>query len=138
VAYSTRELEDDWYRTVQLLYDLGGSQPALVRWNSYRYQIAGLEDTPMWLLWIINTVVLALAYVARDVDLSGLIAGRKRILSLTSGVALLLVGSTVILVALSDVQEHDPWLVVFLLTAILMMVSGAYIAIRSRKRAQTV
>jgi hypothetical protein len=131
VKYSTHELEDDWYRAVQVLYAFTGNQPELVRWNSYRYEIAGLEDTPMWLLWAVNAVVVAIACVIRITEGRAAPRRRNRIWRAVGSGALLLIGSAFGLVALSGVQQHDPWLVVLLITATLMIMSGAYIAIRS-------
>lgn len=131
VKYSTHELEDDWYRAVQVLYAFTGNQPELVRWSSYRYEIAGLEDTPMWLLWVVNAVVFAIACVIRTTEGRGATQRHSRIWKAVGSGALLLSGSAFGLVALSGVQQHDPWLVVLLITATLMIMSGAYIAMRS-------
>lgn len=132
VIYSTHELEDDWYRTVQLVYALSGSQPVLKRWSSYRYEIAGLEDTPMWLLWTVNAVVLAMAYAVRITGKHAATQRRSGILTFIGSGVLLVVGTAFGLVALSGVHQHDPWLVVFLMTAALMITCGAYIVIHAR------
>jgi hypothetical protein len=134
VLYSTHELEDDWYQTVQVLYTVSGTEPTLVRWNAYRYQIAGLEDTPMWLVWIINGVVLGIAGASHKAAINA--TSRRRFLSLNSigALVLLLIGSVFGLAALSGVHQHDPWLVVFLMTATLMIACGAYMVIQPRMR----
>ena len=137
VRYSTHELEDDWYQSVQLLYTLRGNQPELVRWNSYRYEIAGLEDTPMWLLWVVNALVLTLPCAVRITEGGAATRRPYRILRSIGSGLLLLVGSVLGLVALSGVQQHDPWLVVLLIMATLMIGSSVFVAIRSRTRGTT-
>jgi hypothetical protein len=131
VKYSTHELEDDWYRAVQVLYTFNGNQPELVRWNSYRYQIAGLEDMPIWLLWAFNAVVVGFPCFIPITEGRATARRRNRIWKAVGSGALLFTGSAFGLVALSGVQQHDPWLVVLLMTATLMIMSGTYIAIRS-------
>jgi len=129
VKYSTHELEDDWYRVVQVLYAFTGDQPELVRWNSYRYQIAGLEDTPTWLLWIVNAVVLAIGGAYSLTGESPAMLRRNRVLKAIASGVLLFMGLAFGLVALLGVHQHDPWLVVLLITATLTLVSGAAVAL---------
>ena len=85
----------------------------------------------MWWLWIVNAAVFAMACMIRVADGGAAVHRRNHIWTALGGGALLLVGSAFGLVALSGVEQHDPWLVVLLLTAALMILSGAYIAIRS-------
>ena len=116
VKYATHELEYDWHRAVQLLYQLNGSEPELVRSSVYRYQVAGLEDIPLWLLGILNAVVLASVFGVQ----TGRGQHRRTPRWKAIGAAvLLLAGLSVGALALYAVHQHDPWLVLLITAAVL-------------------
>jgi hypothetical protein len=130
LMYRTHEIEDDWHRGVQLLYAVSENHAELVRWNSYRYEIAGLEGIPMWLLWLVNSIVLAVAGGARMITIQGAPSRAVRILKPAATTVLMLLGLAFGWAALAGAARHDPWLVVLLLTAALMIASASLIGPR--------
>lgn len=121
IEYSTHEVEDDWHRDVQLLYVVNGTDPDLVRSRVYRYEIAGFEDIPLWFLWGLNALLVAAVWETR-LSARGTDSARPLRLARSVSVALLvLAGLGLATLTLTEIHRHDPWLVVFLITAALLL-----------------
>jgi hypothetical protein len=136
VKYSTHELEYDWHRAVQLLYRLNGSDPELVRSSVYRYQVAGLEDTPLWVLGILNAVVLASVFAVQTRRGQPATDGPTPTWKTIGAALLLLAGLSVGALTLYVVHRHDPWLVVLLIIAALIVAPAAYALGEHRQQRQ--
>lgn len=136
VKYSTHELGNDWHRAVQLLYRLNGSDPELVRSSVYRYQVAGFEDIPLWVLGILNAVVLASVFAVQTARSQPATHGRTPRWKTIGAAVLLLAGLSVGALTLHVVHQYDPWLVVVLIIAALLVASAAYALGEHRQQRQ--
>src|SRR5262249_23438775 len=121
-TYSTGEIENDWHRSTQVVFDMSEPVPAALRASVRRYQIAGLEDTPIWLIWSINALVLGRALAAASLAAAPFLV--VRMVTLVGGILIAALGLALAAAGLRGVHAHDPWLVVALVTATLMCVAG--------------
>lgn len=130
VHYSTFEIEDDWHREVEALYAIDPDGLRLVHNAEFRYQISGLEDTQLWHLWLFNAMILMIGFGARAACDST--RRSSRVGGMILGIALTILGGWLCIAVLWLLVRHDAWLVVFLITAALMVTAGV-LAIGGRK-----
>lgn len=132
VSYSTHEVENDWHYAVQLLFDVRASRPSLVRSQINRYQIAGLERTPIWLIGAVNFFLIVAPVGGRLLFTQR--ATWVRPLGFLFGIVLLSIGILLAAVSARWIVDHDPWLVIMLITAALSTAGAVLIVANGGRR----
>jgi hypothetical protein len=125
VQYSTGEIQHDWHRRGEALYSVNADRCRLMDQTSYRYEVAGLEGISAWHLWLLNGILLTVGGAISLRATRNQLGRVQRVATWIGGITLMVVGGTLGGSILGTIHSHDPWLVVFLITAALLVVPGA-------------